>query len=299
MKCNVRNGLLLGLAAVIAAAAVVVYLFNARSEKKQAAVESQVAEDNGAKTMAKLPKAQNKRLTRRDLRTPLSPLNKVAKVAETKVKPDFSEEAGDDSELSEAMKAIFEELQAALDVEDKKRVISLVKKLQTMDEWPDDIPQSVKMKALDALGWFGASGIAEAVGFLADSDTEVVETAIEKFEEMLSDCDLGDVGVASILKQIVKVVHDEDALDTFFMEMNNMRPTVKAQLTLDICDSGNADAIRVLDENMEFIYGDAEVEYEIKTREDVEKYLKDSEQAYADDPEKAQDDEDFYGPPKD
>ena len=212
-------------------------------------------------------------------------------------KPNMSLSAEEDAKLTEEMRRIYHDLQQALDDEDKNKVIALVHKLQSMAEWPDGIPQSVKMRALDALSWFGGSGMAEAVGFLADRDPEVVNLAIDKFEEMLSDYDLGDVGVSEILSQIVKVVHDTDALDTFYMELNNMRDTVKAQTVLNIYDSGNKEAISVLEENLEFIFSDSD--NDIKTREDVENFLKDAEQAYKDDPEKAQDDEDFYGPPKD
>ena len=212
-------------------------------------------------------------------------------------KPNLTLSTVEDAQLTEEMRRIYQDLQQALDDEDKKKVFALVHKLQSMDEWPDGIPQAVKLRALDALAWFGASGMAEAVGFLADGDSEVVSTAIEKFEEMLCDFDLGDRGVSEILSQIVKVVHDTDALDSFYMEMNNMRDTVKAQTALNIYDSKNQEAISALEENLEFIFGDAE--YEVKTREDVEKFLKDAEQSYKDDPEKAQDDEDFYGPPKD
>lgn len=212
-------------------------------------------------------------------------------------KPNLTLSEVEDVKLTEEMRRIYQDLQQALDDEDKKKVFALVHKLQSMDEWPDGIPQSVKLRALDALAWFGASGMAEAVGFLADGDSEVVNTAIEKFEEMLCDFDLGDRGVSEILSQIAKVVHDTDALDSFYMEMNNMRDTVKAQTALNIYDSQNKEAISVLEENLELIFGDAD--YEVKTREDVEKFLKDAEQAYKDDPEKAADDEEFYGPPKD
>lgn len=217
----------------------------------------------------------------------------AAKVAP--VKPSFREDIDDESKLTGKMREIFTELQAALDAEDKKTVFALVRKLQAMDEWPDDIPRAVKLKALDSLAWFGSEGMAEAVGFLADADPEVTSTAIEKFDEMLSDCEGGDRAVSSILKQLSKVVHDADALDSFYMELNNMRPTVKAETVLAVLDSGNKDAISVMNENLEFIFSDAEVDYEIMTRKDVEQYLKDAEQAYKDDPEKARDDEEFYG----
>ena len=211
-------------------------------------------------------------------------------------KPDFSTETDEESKLTGEMKRLFMELQAALDAEDKKRVFALVHQLQSMDEWPDGIPKSVKMKALDALAWFGSSGMAEAVGFLADGDSEVVETTIEKFDEMLSDMDAGDRAISDILKQIVKVVHDRDALDSFYMEMNNMRDTVKAETALAIFDSGNADAVAVLKENVDFYFND--IDKEQITREDIEQFRKDAEQAYKDNPEKAQEDEDFYGPSK-
>lgn len=220
------------------------------------------------------------------------------RISEIKVeKPSMTLSAEDDARLTEELRKIYQDLQQALDDEDRQKVFALVHKLQSMDEWPDGIPQSVKLRALDALSWFGGAGVAEAVGFLADGDSEVVNTTIEKFEEMLSDFDLGDKAVSEILSQLVKVVHDTDALDSFYMEMNNMRDTVKAQTALNIYNSKNRAAISVLEENLEFIFGDAD--YEVKTREDVEKFLKDAEQAYVDDPEKAQDDEDFYGPPKD
>ena len=223
-----------------------------------------------------------------------------ARSSELKIeKPNISLSSGEDAKLTEEMRRLYQELQQALDDEDKQRVFALVHKLQSMKEWPDGIPQSVKMHALDALAWFGADGFAEGVGFLADSDPEVVSEAVDKFEEMLSDFDLGDRGVSEILKQIVKVVHDHDALDTFYMELNNMRDTVKAETALAILDSRNPDAISVFKENVEFIFGDADTETEITTREDIEKYLRDAEQIYLDDPEKKAEDEEFYGPPKD
>ena len=212
------------------------------------------------------------------------------------VKPDFLADLEADKKMTAEMKKLFLDLQAALDLDNAKRVYALVHKLQLMDEWPDGIPRAVKLKALQALSWFGAAGMAEAVGFLADSDPEVRQVSLEKFNEMLSDWDLGDTGVSEIIKQIVKVVHDKDALDSFYMELNNMRPTVKADTALAICDSGNPDAIAVLEDNLEFVFDTADVE--VKTREDIERYLENAQKDYEENPEKAQEDEDFYGPVK-
>ena len=212
------------------------------------------------------------------------------------VKPDFLTDLDEEKKMTAEMKKMFLELQAALDLEDSRKVYALVHKLQLMDEWPDGIPREVKLKALQALSWFGASGMAEAIGFLADSDPEIRQASLEKFEEMLTDWDLGDTGISAIIKQVVKVVHDKDALDAFYFELNNMRPTVKAETVLAIYDSKNPEAISVLKDSMEFIFESADGE--IKTRADVEAYLENALQVYEDNPEKAADDEEFYGPPK-
>lgn len=214
------------------------------------------------------------------------------------VKPDFSTEAEDEAKLTGAMRKLFAELQDALDENNKTKVYALVHKLQKMDEWPDDVPKSVKMKALEAIAWFGPSGAAEATGFLADSDPEVVQETLDKFEEMLMDSELGDTGVAEILKQLAKVVHDTDALDMFYMEMNNMRGTVKAETTLAILDTGTPEAVAVMKDNIDFLYG-ADIEADEIKREDIEQFLKDKQQEYKDNPELAKDEEEFYGPPKD
>ena len=212
-------------------------------------------------------------------------------------KPDFLAEADEMTRLTAEMKKMFLDLQAALDLNDAKKVYALVHKLQLMDEWPDGIPRSVKLKALQALSWFGAAGMAEAVGFLADSDPQVQQTTMDKFSEMMSDWDLGDTGVSEIIKQVVKVVHDKDALDSFYMELGNMRDTVKAETALAIYDSKNADAISALEDSMDF-YFDSGENGGLKGRELVEKALEDAKQAYKDHPEKEAEDEEFYGPMK-
>ena len=291
MKSIFRGGFVFFAIAALLIGAAIWYIFGTDEspeiERGQVLRSRRIAEKDlarGRKGESRLPSAKN--------------VSKRASATAIKVeKPNLALSAVEDAQLTEEMRRIYQDLQQALDDEDKKKVFALVHKLQSMDEWPDGIPQSVKLRALDALAWFGASGMAEAIGFLADGDSEVVNTAIEKFEEMLCDFDLGDRGVSEILSQIVKVVHDTDALDGFYMEMNNMRDTVKAQTALNIYDSRNKEAISVLEENLELIFGNAD--YEVKTREDVEKFLKDAEQAYKDDPEKAADDEEFYGPPKD
>ena len=212
-----------------------------------------------------------------------------------KVKPDFLDDPEEIRKLNEEMKRMFLDLQAALDLDDRKKVYALIHKLQLMDEWPDGIPRSVKLKALDALSWFGAEGMAEAIGFLADSDKQIRETAVEQFERMFADSwGLGDIKLADTMVQAVKVVSDTDALNSFYDQFSNMRDTVKAETALKILNGDNAAAVKELESKLSEIFDTQE--YEVKTREDVEKFLKDAQQVYKDDPQKAKDDEEMYGP---
>ena len=219
----------------------------------------------------------------------------ATKVNLGKVKPDFLDDPEEIRKLNEEMKKMFLDLQAALDLDDRKKVYALIHKLQLMDEWPDGIPRSVKLKALQALSWFGAEGMAEAIGFLADSDQEIRETAVEQFERMFSDSwGLGDIKLAETMVQAVKVVSDADALDSFYDQFSNMRDTIKAETALKILDGENRAAAKELESKLSEIFDTDE--YEVKTREDVEKFLKNAQQVYKDDPQKAKDDEEMYGP---
>lgn len=210
-------------------------------------------------------------------------------------KPNFLEDVKDEKKMTDELRKIFLELQSALDLDDRKKVYALVHKLQLMDEWPDGIPKSVKLKALDALAWFGAPGLAEAIGFLADSDPEIRQTAVEKFEQMFMDnWDLGDIKLAATMEQAVKVVTDVEALDSFYNEFMNMRDTVKAETALKILRGENQAAADALKNRLGEIFDS--VDYEVKTTADVEKFLKDAEQVYKEHPEKVKEDNEMYGP---
>ena len=204
-------------------------------------------------------------------------------------RPDFTEEV----KLSGEMRKMLLDLQNALDVEDKKKVFALVHKLQLMDEWPDGIPMAVKKKALEALAWFGAAGIAEAIGFLADSSEEIRSMAVETFERQFSDCwDLGDYKLADTLVAATKVLPYSDAIRSFYDQFGNMRNSVKGDTAKRIWESGTPQAIQVLEENLDFIFGE-----DVKSRKDIDKYIKEAKKAEDSlSPEEKKDLEEQYGP---
>lgn len=219
----------------------------------------------------------------------------AAEVTEERIRPDMKLDDADERSLTAEMLAVYRALQEALDHDDKKRVFALVRQLQKMDEWPDGIPISVKKRALDALAWFGASGISEAIGFLEDSNPEVRDSAIETFEKQLADnWDCGDYALSEIVVALSKVVTDANALDSFYDQFDNMRPSVRAATVAKIYESGNDSAKQVLDKNLESIFSLEDTE--VKTREDVAKVVAAAEAEEASDPEKKKEYDDMYGP---
>ena len=198
-------------------------------------------------------------------------------------KPSFVLDDDDESNLTEVQRRLIVEIREALDREDKATVLNLVQKMQSSDEWPDGIPKAIKLAAIDALSWFGSSGLPEIAGFLADGDDEVVQTALDKFEEALSDFDLSDFERAEILIQAAKIVTDADAMDSMLFELNNMRHSVAVDTIKEMMVSGSEATKSVLPDNIEFYTG----EEGIDSPEKLDEWLVEN----PDD----EDDDDFYG----
>ena len=187
-----------------------------------------------------------------------------------KVKPDFSLDDDDESKLTEAQRKLINEIRAALERNSQKDVLRLVQQLQKSKEWPDGIPKAIKMAAIEALGWFGSGGLPEISGFLGDSDSEVVQSAIEKYEEALSDFDLSDQERSQILIQAGKVINDADAMDSMLFELNNMERPVAVATLQELMVSGNAATKSILPDNIEFYTG----EEGITTPKQLDEWLK-------------------------
>ena len=212
--------------------------------------------------------------------------NDVTRTGEEKKqrgRPSFALDDDDEAKLNAEQRKMIEAIRAALDAEDRPRVLKLVQALQASDEWPDGIPKSIKMAAIEALGWFGSSCLPEIAGFLGDSDSEVVQSAIEKYEEALSDFDLSDRERSTILIEASKVINDADAMDSMLFELNNMRHSVAVATLKELMVSGNAATKSALPDNIAFYIG----EENITTPEQLDQWLKEN----PDD----EDDEAFYG----
>ena len=204
-----------------------------------------------------------------------------------KKKPTFALDDDDEAKLNAEQRKMIEAIRAALSDDDRKTVLKLVNRLQKSPEWPDGIPKSIKLAAIEALGWFGSSCFPELAGFLADADGEVVAAAIERFEEMLGDFDLSDHERAHILVEASKIINDAEAMDSMLFELNNMRHSVAVETIKQLMAEGNAATQSILPNNVEFYTGEEGMD----TPETLDEWLKQN----PDD----EDDEEFYGGTKD
>ena len=227
---------------------------------------------------------------RRVRERPVGPERRLA----AKPRPDFSQaERDEDVRMSPVYSAALGEMRAASDADDWKTLAKVVQKLQATNGFPDKVPVALHQAAIEALRWFGPRSVPELVGYLSSSDEDVVDAARDAMADSVGDPSLGDEARSRLLLAYAKVVTDEGLLDAMMMEIDRMRPTVKADTVLGVFDSGNAKAVAALQENMEFLF--CENESEIVTRADVEAYRAEAERAYAEDPLLAEEDERLYG----
>lgn len=213
---------------------------------------------------------------------------KKAKAVGKREKPQIIDVEDEEyAKLNAFSKKLMEDLQAALDEEKFEKVRRIIAKLfrdpPDPKFGPEGVPALLRRNAVHAAGWFGAKGLPELVGLLADADPEIASEAFDQFSLALEDISLSDYERADIVFMAAKVLTDVDNLEVLFMEINNMRHSVGAGLLVDICQSGTDAAKSLMPEQIEFFTG----EDNLVTVEDVEKWLQEN----PDGP----DDEDLYG----
>ena len=211
---------------------------------------------------------------------------KGAESGEVKVakkKPTFALNDDDEANLNEEQRKMIEAIRSALADDDRKTVLKLVNRLQKSPEWPDGIPKSIKLAAIEALGWFGSSCLPELTGFLSDSDEDVVQAAIDRYQEMLGDFDFSDRERADLLVEASKIINDAEAMDSMLFELNNMRHSVAIETIKRLMVEGNAATKSILPNNVEFYTGEENMD----TPEKLDEWLKQN----PDD----EGDEEFYG----
>lgn len=257
---------ILVLALALALGGALVWMFAFRSEKRPDDAKTFVSKKN--------VKAKEKVVKRPIVRSVRRKVKKSSAVAVKK--PGF--EIGDEAEklLTEEQRKLLEEIRAALRNDDYKTLMRLVHKLQTSEEWPDGIPKPIKMAALKALGWYGGKCLTEIMGFLADLDREVVDRAVNEWDNAIAELDHdvdwpGELGIASNIRNAAKVVTNAETMDSILSEIHSsLRHSVAVKTIKEIMSSGNNVAKSRLPDVIENLTG----KDDITTSQQLDEWLK-------------------------
>ena len=167
-------------------------------------------------------------------------------------RPNVADEDDDEAKLTQKQRAALKELQAALDEDDIKAVRRALDKMiakTSSNGSLEGLPTVMRAHALEALGWFGKSAVADIVPFLADSDSSISKDAFDKFQMAIDECD--DDGEKSlIVKTMMQVITDGEQIDTMLNNLNDMRNSVKAETITSILTDGTDKAKQVMMEQL-------------------------------------------------
>lgn len=203
--------------------------------------------------------------------------------------------AGED-QLNELERNVLRELRDALDNRDLSALSRLIAEIQRAGMSGSrfascaSVSRALKKAAITALMGFGGDGIADLIGFLADSDPDIADIAVNEFERALQDFSLGDRRTAEIVVQAASVLTDDNSLDFILGNIYNMRHSVGIEAILAVYETGTEVARSKMPEITTMFTGESE-ETEILTVKAAEQWLKEN----PDGP----DDEFLYGPVED
>lgn len=213
---------------------------------------------------------------------------KAVRIGEKKKeKPTFSLDEEEEAALNAEQRALIQAIRTALADDDKKTVLTLVRKLQSANEWPDGIPLPIRRAALEAVTWFGMAALPEIAGFLGDGDEEILADAIEAYESTVYEAN-GDRELSMVVLAAARAINDSEAMDSILMNLNNMRPSVAVETIKQIWSTGTEGAKTALTEAVEFLTGTEG----IRTPEQLDAWYNDPSGDNRDD----EDAEEFYGP---
>ncbi len=243
----------------------------------------------------KAPAAEQKKAKKKHARThraePVAAQKKGAAISQNrsyKEKPLLTDDIDFDdiSKLNETELELLRELQKGIDSSSLKRVAKAVEKIQKLqrEKGDDAVAVVVREAAVEALGYFLPESLAELIGFMADSDQDVLDDVLMQFEDAIDNSELGDRELSGIMTSVAKQISHEEALDSIFSGIEtDMRNSVAVATYKEILKSGTDAAKQRVWESVEDFTGE-----EITTVEQLDEWLKQN----PDD----EDDEDLYGP---
>lgn len=157
----------------------------------------------------------------------------------------------EDDDMSPADRRLLEAIEQGQDDEDLERLVKIIPEVSASTN------AEVRSELVDALGWFGVQGMNHLLPFMADSDEDVRERAVDNWTSALGEVE--DEGMrAQMIGAVMQVLNDEDALESMTNELIDMDEKIALQTLVDVIEGGKAapQGVAVAREQYEFLTGD-------------------------------------------
>ena len=162
---------------------------------------------------------------------------------------DFGEDDEDDKRTPEE-KALAERIEKALDDEDFGLAVTCAEDAQKCGD------SEIRQAMVDTLGWFGEKALPELTPFLADTDDDVRESAMNEWTMALSSIDDDEVKIKTV-ELAMSVLKDEDALEDISNEYIGVDEKLAVESLARIIEGGGSkEGVDKAKETYEFVTGD-------------------------------------------
>ena len=184
-----------------------------------------------------------------------------------RTRPAVEEAPEDDDDMSPDDRRLMEAIEQGQSDEDLEQLVKIIREVSASTN------AEVRSELVDALGWFGVQGMNHLLPFMADSDEDVRESAIENWTSALSEVE--DEGMrAQMIGAVMQVLKDEDALESMTNELIDMDEKIALQTLVDVIEGGEApqQGVAAAREQYEFLTGEEYTTVEAANQWLVENY---------------------------
>ena len=168
-----------------------------------------------------------------------------------RTRPAVEDVPEDDDDMSPDDRRLMEAIEQGQSDEDLEQLVKVIPEVSASTN------AEVRSELVDALGWFGVQGMNHLLPFMADSDDDVRESAIENWTSALGEVE--DEGMrAQMISAVMQVLKDEDALESMTNELIGMDEKIALQTLVDVIEGGKAaqQGVAVAREQYEFLTGE-------------------------------------------
>ena len=213
---------------------------------------------DGAESVSAEVRSEEKRpgkgMVRKGGKSAKQPRGKVKKDA-TEQRPEkpvlsFSDGDDEDDGFTPAERALSKRIEAALDEENLENAVACAKEALTCPN------AEIRQAMVDTLGWFGEKGLPELTPFLADSDEDVRDSALNEWTTALAEIE-DESEKLGIVELAMNVLSDEEALEDIANEYIGADEKLAVESLLRIIEGGGSEGgIAKAKETYEFVTGE-------------------------------------------